>query len=389
MEDSIDAIKAGADDTAGTSDDYTNLISQFHGAYAYSYTFDGQAGYLDHALANASIFPQITGAADWHINSDEPDILDYDTSFKPPAQEALYEVNQYRTSDHDAVVVGLDLKAPPVANNDAYSINEDTTLNVSAPGVLSNDTDPNNDTLTAVLVGNATNGTVTLNPDGSFSYITNTNFNGSDSFTYKANDGGFNSNVATVAITVNAVNDAPVCTTPQSGSTNEDTALNGSVACTDVDNLTLTYSKVGNPSHGTVTVNSNGTFTYTPSANYNGTDSFTFKANDGNVDSNVATFNITIAAVNDNPDAVNDTATVNKNSSGTISIYLNDTDADGDTLNVTSFTQPAHGTVSYSSKNRNFRYTPARGFSGTDTFTYTISDGHGGTDTATVTITIQ
>ena len=80
----IDEIKAGSDDIAGTSDDFTNLIAHFQGAYAYSYTFDGQAGYLDHALANASLLAQITGAADWHINSDEPDVLDYDTCFKPP-----------------------------------------------------------------------------------------------------------------------------------------------------------------------------------------------------------------------------------------------------------------------------------------------------------------
>jgi predicted extracellular nuclease len=107
QEDTIDEIKAGSDDTVGTNDDFTNLISQFHGAFAYSYTFDGAAGYLDHALANVSLLGQVTGAADWHINSDEPDIFDYDTTFKPPAQDALYEVNPYRTSDHDPVVVGL------------------------------------------------------------------------------------------------------------------------------------------------------------------------------------------------------------------------------------------------------------------------------------------
>jgi predicted extracellular nuclease len=111
MEDPIDAVKAGSDDVAGTGDDYTNLIYHFQGTYAYSYTFDGQAGYLDHALANASMSSQITGAADWHINSDEPDVIDYDTSFKPAAQDALYEPNAYRSSDHDSLVVGLCL--PP------------------------------------------------------------------------------------------------------------------------------------------------------------------------------------------------------------------------------------------------------------------------------------
>jgi hypothetical protein len=110
MEDPISAIRAGADDSAGTADDYTNLISTYQGPFAHSYVFDGQAGYLDHALASPTLTGQVTGAADWHINSDEPDILDYDTSFKPPAQDALYEPNAYRASDHDPIVVGLDLQ---------------------------------------------------------------------------------------------------------------------------------------------------------------------------------------------------------------------------------------------------------------------------------------
>jgi len=122
QEDPIDAIKLGSDDLPETGDDFTNLIFDYHGAFAYSYTFDGQAGYLDHALANASMADQITGAADWHINSDEPSIWDYDTTFKPPAQEALYAVDPYRTSDHDSVVVGLNL---------TDAIAPDTTINSS------------------------------------------------------------------------------------------------------------------------------------------------------------------------------------------------------------------------------------------------------------------
>jgi hypothetical protein len=143
-EDTIDEILKGSDDIAGTSDDFTNLISHFHGAYAYSYTFDGATGYLDHALANASMMSQITGAADWHINSDEPDIFDYDTSFKPPEQDALYEVNPYRTSDHDPVVVGLIPNAPPTVNGGGpYSAPEGGSVTVTASG-----SDPNGDSLT-------------------------------------------------------------------------------------------------------------------------------------------------------------------------------------------------------------------------------------------------
>ena len=129
QEDPIDAVKAGPDDIAGTADDYTNLIAKYQGTYAHSYVFDGQAGYLDHALASPTMVGQVTGAADWHIDSDEPDVVDYDTSFKPPAQEALYEANAYRASDHDPVVVGLDLLhydfdgfRPPVANPPAFNV---------------------------------------------------------------------------------------------------------------------------------------------------------------------------------------------------------------------------------------------------------------------------
>ncbi|MBI5029538.1 MAG: ExeM/NucH family extracellular endonuclease [Chloroflexi bacterium] len=123
-EDPVKAIRAGADDTLGNSDDYTNLIAKYQGAYAYSYVFDGQFGYLDHALASQSMTAQVTGAVDWHINADEPDVLDYDTSFKPDSQDALYEPNAYRSSDHDAVVVGLNLDGTPPTLTVSVSPNE-------------------------------------------------------------------------------------------------------------------------------------------------------------------------------------------------------------------------------------------------------------------------
>jgi predicted extracellular nuclease len=127
-EDPIGAIREGADDATGTNDDFTDLIHAYQGELAYSYLFDGQLGYLDTALASGTIAPQVSGATVWHINADEPDILDYDTSFKPAEQAALYEPNAYRSSDHDPVIVGLDLQAfdfdalqPPI---DPTALNE-------------------------------------------------------------------------------------------------------------------------------------------------------------------------------------------------------------------------------------------------------------------------
>lgn len=110
-EDPIDAIVAGADDTPNTADDYSDLIASFEGELAYSYVFSGQFGYLDYALSSQSMTAQVTGVTEWHINADEPDIIDYDTSFKKSAQKALFEPNAFRSSDHDPVIVGLNLES--------------------------------------------------------------------------------------------------------------------------------------------------------------------------------------------------------------------------------------------------------------------------------------
>src|SRR5262249_29679728 len=122
--------------------------------------------------------------------------------------------------------------------------------------------------------------------------------------TFKANDGTLDSNTATVNITVSPVNDAPVAANG-SGTTAEDTTLIGSVSATDIDSTSLTYSLVASPTHGTVTVNGNGTYVYNPPANYNGPDSFTCKANDGSLDSNGATVSLNVTAVDDAPVAAN------------------------------------------------------------------------------------
>ena len=117
MEDPIGAVIAGPDDTLGTDDDYTDLIREFGGEHAYSFVFDGLVGYLDHALSNHDLTPQVSGATIWHINADEPDLLDYDTSFKSPEQAALFEENAYRSSDHDPVIIGLDVNVGPACDN--------------------------------------------------------------------------------------------------------------------------------------------------------------------------------------------------------------------------------------------------------------------------------
>jgi len=262
---------------------------------------------------------------------------------------------------------------------------------VAVPGVLSNDTDIDGDPLTAVLVIGPSNGTLTLNADASFSYIPNADFNGTDSFTYKANDGTADSNTATVTITVDPVNDAPVAV-GDSYSVDEDNTLIVAAPGVlgndgDPDNDPLAAVLVSGPSNGTLTLNGDGSFTYTPDTNLNGTDSFSYKANDGTVDSNTVMVSITVNPVNDRPVAVDDSATTDEDTAVTIEVLANDSDPDGDSLTVNGVTQGENGTVT-SNPDGSVTYTPNPDFTGTDSFNYTISDGKSGTDTAIVTVIV-
>src|SRR5262249_49685196 len=151
-----------------------------------------------------------------------------------------------------------------------------------------------------------------------------------------------NSNTATFSITINPVNDAPVAN-DGSGTTDEDTILTGALSASDVDGNTLTFSKVSNPAHGTVTVASNGTFVYTPAANYNGSDSLTSTANGASLDSNTATFSITVTAVNDAPVASNGSGTIDEDTVLTGAVSA--TDVDSASLTFAVVANPSHGTL--------------------------------------------
>src|SRR6185369_15812284 len=135
--------------------------------------------------------------------------------------------------------------------------------------------------------------TLTLHADGSFVYTPTANYHGPDSFTYKANDGSADSDPATVTLTVQPVNDAPVAAN-DSYTVNEDQVLTVAVGQgvlfndTDIDGDNLAAVPVVNPTHRTLTLHADGSFVYTPTANYHGPDSFTYKANDGSADSDPA-----------------------------------------------------------------------------------------------------
>ena len=268
----------------------------------------------------------------------------------------------------------------PTALLDTYSTNEDAALMVATPGVLINDSDVES-ALTAVLVAGPSHGTLTLNPDGSFTYTPVLNYNGSDSFSYKANDGTDYSNEVSVSIAVNVVNDPPTAS-GESVSTPEDTAKTIVLAASDVEGSTLTYT-LGDPSHGTLSGTAPNV-TYTPAANYFGADSFTFQVNDGSASSNVATISITVTAVNDAPVA-NDLSGVTTNEDTDKEIALSATDVEGSPLTYT-VGNPSHGTLLGTAPNVIYR--PAANYNGPDSFTFTVSDGAASSSVATVSISV-
>lgn len=286
----------------------------------------------------------------------------------------------------------------PVAVDDAVTVEEDSGA-ASHASVLANDTGTG---LSAVLVNSTSNGALALATDGTFSYTPNSDFNGIDTFSYKVFDGtNYSNNVAMVSITVNSVNDAPVAVGDAYDVLAGETltvALPGVLGNdSDVDGDTLTAVVNANASGGSLTLNSDGSFSYTPDQGTT-SDSFTYYANDGMVDSNTVTVNITVTApANTAPVAVDDYATTAKNVPVFINLVANDTDADGNLKDASGnvaaariiiVTQPTRGgTVSVLTDGVNF--TPKKNFRGTDVFTYTVRDLAGAvSNTATVRVNV-
>ncbi len=161
-EDPIAALVLGADDTAGTSDDYTDLLDALIGPSAYSYLFDGQLGYLDHALSNVNLFGQVQGVTVWNINADEIPVFDYNDDIRDPGEASfereswvlpvLEQNAAYRASDHDPVIVGLDLNGSPDCTAAAPSIDTLWPVNhVFVPVDILGVTDPESDPVTITI----------------------------------------------------------------------------------------------------------------------------------------------------------------------------------------------------------------------------------------------
>ncbi|WP_068704162.1 Ig-like domain-containing protein [Paludibacter jiangxiensis] len=267
----------------------------------------------------------------------------------------------------------------PVLTAPSVTTDEDTSVNGSVTA-----TDVDGDVLTITKDSDPLHGTVVFNSDGTYTYTPAQDYHGADSFTVNVSDGNGGTATGTVSITVISVNDDPVITvTPVT--TQEDTPVNGTATATDVDGDALTFSKGSDPSHGTVDVHSDGTYTYTPVKDYNGDDSFTISVSDGNGGVASATVTVTITPVNDAP-VLSDTPVTTQEDTP-LNGSVTATDVDGDALTYSKDSDPSHGTLVFNSDGT-YTYTPAQDYHGADSFTVSVSDGNGGTATGTVSITV-
>jgi hypothetical protein len=264
----------------------------------------------------------------------------------------------------------------PVVSGQSVTTDEDAPVAITLGG-----SDADGDTLTYTVVAGPTKGELTGTAPN-LVYVPNSDVSGTDSFTYKVNDGTADSGLATVSITVASVNDAPVAGT-LSVKTDEDTTAMITLTGFDPEGATLTYSVVRQPANGVVS-GEGASLEYVPNPDFNGTDSFTYKVSDGALDSSAVTVAITVASTPDGPVAL--TQTVKAVQGNSAAVTLKAYDGDKDTLTYTLVSQPTQGTLSGTAPD--LVYKANADAKGTDSITFRVNDGTSDSGLATVLIVI-
>ncbi len=279
----------------------------------------------------------------------------------------------------------------PVALNDNYSTGINDTLIVSAPGVLGNDFD---DAVNAVKINDPAHGSVKLNTDGSFAYFPAPGFAGRDSFTYEANNGHNQSNMATVTIYIHTkatgyknlmdkkVNAVPVATADrrivEEDKPHHEPAPGILRNDNDPDSISgaLTAELIRDAKHGELNLNADGSFDYTPEKNFFGIDCFTYRPYDETYYGSEIRVEIKVNNVNDAPVVVDEAFSTPVNTTLTGDLLANDYDVDKDRIKISPVKKASteqDGTITIRS-NGKFSYNPPEDFTGTDQYDYKVSD---------------
>jgi LysM repeat protein len=294
----------------------------------------------------------------------------------------------------------------PLVTNDSAVGAEDTPIQLTAAGLLANDSDndvaTDGQVLTVTAVSGATHGSVTLDGAGKIVFTPDANYHGAAEFAYTVSDGAGGTGSGKVALTIAAVNDLPVAV-GEHYDIDEDSVWSRSAAQllandSDVDTVTdgqvLSIASVGAAVHGTVQMLAGGTVSFTPDANYHGPAGFTYTVSDGAGGSAQAQVSFTVAAVNDVPIVANDSAVGVEDTAIQLTaagLLANDSDndvaTDGQVLAVTAVSGATHGSVTLDGAGK-IVFTPDADYHGVAEFAYTVADGAGGTGSGKVALTI-
>lgn len=218
--------------------------------------------------------------------------------------QTLTDTFTYTITDKDGdastatVTITINGYTPPPPNQVPVAVDDIVTLDEDVPytGTLAGNDTPSPDGGNVwSKTTDPQHGTVVVNPGGTFTYTPDPDYNGTDSFTYTITDANGDKSTATVTLTVRPVNDVPVAT-PDSTTTPKDKPVSGNLASNDMPSPDggNVWSKTTDPSHGTVVVNPDGTYTYTPNEGFTGTDSFTYTVRDVDGDTSTATVTVTV-----------------------------------------------------------------------------------------------
>jgi len=279
---------------------------------------------------------------------------------------------------------------PPVATDNHYTLYEDTRLYANVIGDAVTDSDIDGDLLHIISYSTPLHGTLSIENNGTLTYIPHTDFYGSDTFRYRIGDGNGGEADALVSLTVIPRNDAPVIAEGNNTqmAINEDTILTTLLHADDRDGDPLYWNVQSPATHGNVHIENTGNtpvVSYTPQADYFGNDHFEIRVSDANA-SDTITFFIHVAPLNDLPVAVNDVTSSYDGHTVTLDVLGNDYDVDHDTLSLESTSIPTYGSAIIAGDV--IVYTAPHNLTATDTFTYTIRDANGGSATASVSIAV-
>jgi VCBS repeat-containing protein len=375
-EDNVDLSAGGADTVNGKAE-------ELDGANITGFGADDRV--VVEGASTVKIMDVTAGSAILHLDTDGNGLVDTTIRLEGDGLDgSTLKPNDFTIASEDdsSTIRFTPTNVAPTAQDSTGSAAEDTSISGKVTA-----TDADEDVLTYSIVDApaANKGSLDFKSDGTYTFTPAADFAGTVTFTYRANDGAENSNIATVTLEVSPVNDAPTAA-PVAVEGAEEQAITGKVIGSDQDGDSLTYklSATGAPENGTATVNPDGSFSYRGNDNFHGDDAFTVEVSDGKGSTTTAQVAVTVASASDAP--VAQKGTISGVEDTIITGKVTATDADGDTL-----TYAVHGDEPAGlafNLDGTYTFTPTQDFHGDVTFQFVANDGIHNSAPQTVTITV-